>query len=86
MSSFSHFEAMKDTIITAKAKRRELIIWFCCFVVANIINWCAIIKFSTPWYEVFTQIGYVIVTSLVLYFLILVLRVAWWVINRLIKM
>jgi hypothetical protein len=67
---------MKDTIITAQAKKRELWILLACFVVANITNWVAIIRFSAPWYEVFTQIGYVVVTSLVIYALIAILRIA----------
>jgi hypothetical protein len=67
---------MKDTIITARAKKRELWILLACIVVANITNWVAIIRFSAPWYEVFTQIGYVVVTSLVIYALIAVLRIA----------
>lgn len=67
---------MKDTVITARAKKRELWILLACFVVANITNWVAIIRFSAPWYEVFTQIGYVVVTSLVIYALIAVLRIA----------
>lgn len=67
---------MKDTVITARAKKRELWILLACFVVANITNWVAIIRFSAPWYEVFTQIGYIVVTSLVIYALIAVLRIA----------
>ena len=67
---------MKDTVITAQAKKRELWILLACFVVANITNWVAIIRFSAPWYEVFTQIGYIVVTSLVIYALIAVLRIA----------
>ena len=67
---------MKDSIITARAKKRELWILLACFVVANITNWVAIIRFSAPWYEVFTQIGYVVVTTLVIYALIAVLRIA----------
>ena len=67
---------MKDTVITARAKKRELWILLACFVVANITNWVAIIRFSAPWYEVFTHIGYVVVTSLVIYALIAVLRIA----------
>lgn len=70
---------MKDTIITAQMKRRELWLLAACFVVANIINWVAIIKFSSPWYEVFTQIGYVLVTTAVIYALIALLRIAYWV-------
>ena len=67
---------MKDTVITARAKKRELWILLACFVVANITNWVAIIRFSAPWYEAFTQIGYVVVTTLVIYALIAVLRIA----------
>ena len=67
---------MKDTVITARTKKRELWILLACFVVANITNWVAIIRFSAPWYEVFTQIGYVVVTTLVIYALIAVLRIA----------
>ncbi len=67
---------MKDTIITAQAKKRELWILLACFVVANITNWVAIIRFSAPWYEVFTQIGYIVVTTLVIYALIAILRIA----------
>ena len=67
---------MKDTVITAQAKKRELWILLACFVVANITNWVAIIRFSAPWYEVFTQIGYVVVTTLVIYALIAVMRIA----------
>lgn len=76
---------MKDSIITAEVKRRELIIWLICFAIANVVNWCAIIKFSTPWYEIFTQIGYVIVTSLIIYGLLLALRVAWWILSKLMQ-
>lgn len=68
---------MKDTIITAQVKRRELWILLVCFLVANIFNVVAIIRFSTPWYEVFTQIGYVCVTTIALYFLLALVRVVW---------
>ncbi len=68
---------MKDTVITAATKRRELYVWLACLVVANIINVVAIIKFQSPWYELFTQVGYMLVTSFVLYALVLVVRLAW---------
>ena len=68
---------MKDTVISAAVKRREFKIWLACFVVANVVNWAAIIKFGTPWYEVFTQIGYVAVTTVILYLLLAMLRIAW---------
>ena len=74
---------MKDTLITAAMKRRELLILLVCFVVANLVNWFAIIKFDRPWWEVFTQVGYMTVTTLVLYGLVLVLRGAWHLFVRL---
>ena len=76
---------MKDTIISAATKRRELYILLACFVVANRVNWAVIIKFSTPWYEIFTQLGYVIVTTCLLYGLLLIVRIAWWVFTNLLK-
>ena len=76
---------MKDTVISARTKRRELTIWLACFAAANIINGAAIIRFATPWYEVFTQLGYVTVTSLLLYGLAMLLRIAWYVLRRLSK-
>lgn len=74
---------MKDSVITAEVKRRELWILLGCFVVANVVNWAAIIKFATPWYEIFSQIGYVVVTTFILYALVAVLRIAWGVMSYL---
>ena len=76
---------MKDTIISAAVKRRELKIWLACFIIANITNWATIIKFQTPWYEIFTQLGYVVVLSLVIYGLVSLTRIAWYVVRRLLK-
>ena len=76
---------MKDTVITAQAKKRELWILLACFVVANIANWVAIIRFSAPWYEVFTQIGYVLFTTVVIYALTALVRVAWRILKHLSK-
>lgn len=74
---------MKDTVISAAVKRRELKIWLVCFIVANIVNWVAIIKYQTPWYEIFTQIGYVVVSSLLIYGLLLLVRIAYKILRRL---
>lgn len=74
---------MKDTVITADVKRRELWLLLGCFVVANVVNWVAIIKFATPWYEVFSQIGYVVVTTCILYILLWVLRLGWYLLKYL---
>ena len=74
---------MKDTVITAAVKRRELWIWLTCFIVANVVNITTIICYSTPWYEVFTQLGYVVALSVPLYVLTIVVRVVWFVVRRL---
>ena len=74
---------MKDTIISAAVKRRELKILLVCFILANIVNWVAIIKFGTPWYEVFTQLGYMTVTTLIIYGLLLLVRIAYHILRRL---
>lgn len=73
---------MKDILVSKAVQKRELFIWLACFVVANIVNVVSIIKFQTPWYEVFTQVGYVVVTSLLLYGLVLVLRIAWYLFTQ----
>lgn len=74
---------MKDTIISAAVKRRELKILLVCFILANVVNWVAIIKFGTPWYEVFTQVGYMTVTTLIIYGLLLLVRIAYHILRRL---
>jgi len=45
------------------------------FIIANLMNVGAIIGYETPWKELLTSIPILILLSLVLYFLILVLRV-----------
>ena len=74
---------MEDTVIKAAVKRRELWIWLTCFIVANVVNITTIICYSTPWYEVFTQLGYVVALSVLLYVLTIVVRVVWFVVRRL---
>lgn len=74
---------MKDTVIKAAVKRRELWIWLTCFIVANVVNITTIICYSTPWYEAFTQLGYVVALSVLLYVLTIVVRVVWFVVRRL---
>lgn len=74
---------MRDTIISAAVKRRELKVLLGCFVVANIANIFAIVKYATPWYEILTQMGYVVIITALIYALLSILRVAWWFIKGL---
>jgi hypothetical protein len=54
--------------------RREFIIWLIAFLFSNLLNIYGIIHYKTRWIELFTQLGYVIVLSLLLYFLVALIR------------
>lgn len=65
---------MKDIVITSKKLVRELWVLVGCFVAANVVNVCAIIGYDRPWSELYSQIGFVVTTSLLIYLLLWVLR------------
>lgn len=67
---------MKDIVIRAASVKRELIVLGFCFVLAECANLGAIIKYDRPWFELFTQVGFVLVLTLLLYFALLLLRLA----------
>ncbi|MDP2038785.1 MAG: hypothetical protein Q8L04_15495 [Ignavibacteria bacterium] len=65
---------MKDIIIKNTTLKREIIIWvaaFCCAVALNIY---AITKYDASWSELLTQLPVIIFLSVLIYFLILVVR------------
>lgn len=76
---------MKDTVITAARKRRELLILLGCFVFAFLMNVYAILRFKQPIAELFTQIHVVLLITLFLYGAMLVLRGIWWLLAKLYK-
>lgn len=51
---------MKDTVIGAAAKRRELLAAGCCFAAACLVNVYAIVRYRTAWSELGSQLGYVV--------------------------
>jgi len=53
---------MKDTIVTARRKKIELITLLVCFVVSNLLHLYAIIAYHAP-----TSIFYIIIFTFVLY-------------------
>ena len=65
---------MKDIIITVQRQKKELRILLICFTCSFLLNIAAIIIYKTPWVEVITQIGYVIVIAIGLYVLIAIIR------------
>ena len=73
---------MKDTLITAKRKKTELLTALACLGIAFLINVVCIIWFHTPFYEVFTQIGYVFVIALGLYLIWTAIRLIVWLFRR----
>jgi len=51
---------MKDTIVTARRKKIELITLLVCFVVSNLLHLYAIIAYHAPFTEMITSIFYII--------------------------
>lgn len=58
---------MKDTVITAQTKKRELRIFLGCLVLAFLINAYSILSYDTSWSEMYTMIGMVVAISVFLY-------------------
>ncbi len=73
----------KDTVITARHKRRELTIMLICLGVAVVFNVIGIIKFSTPAKELVTQLHIVFLLALFFYAVTGLLRLIWWLISSL---
>ena len=54
---------MKDLVISARRIRREIRFAAAAFIVAFLTNLYAVVRFDRPWYELFTQMGYVVVIT-----------------------
>jgi len=65
---------MKDIIITSKQIKKELYILLGSFIFAFLLNIVAVAIYKTPWVEIFTQFGYVVVITVVTYLLIGLVR------------
>ena len=64
----------KDILIPASRIKTEIWTAVACLVIAVLINAGAILHFHTPFYELFTQIGYTVLIALSLYLVWTVLR------------
>lgn len=60
--------------------KREVIIFIGCFAAAFITNIVAVICYKGAWTEIFSQIGYVIIFTAILYALSILLRLTGWLI------
>ena len=49
---------MKNTVITARRKKIELLTLLACFIIGNLANLYAIISYKTPFSEMLTSIFY----------------------------
>jgi len=65
---------MKDLVIKGTRLKAELLVLAGCLVAAELLNVYSVIKFGTPWYELITQIGFVVVTALVFYVILWIVR------------
>ena len=73
---------MKDTLITAERKRTELKTAGVCLLLAVLVNVGCIICYQTPFYEVFTQIGYTLILALGFYLIYTAIRLIIWLFRR----
>lgn len=65
---------MKDLVIPAHRVKTEFILMASCLATAVLVNIGCIIAYHTPWYEVFTQIGFTCVVAAILYVMLLIIR------------
>jgi cytochrome b len=72
---------MRDTSITVKRKKIEIITLIICLVVANLANLYAIVCYKTSFSELFTSLGYVVVATVVLYVIWTAIRLIFYAIR-----
>ena len=74
---------MKNTVITARRKKIELLTLLACFIIGNLANMYAIISYETPFSELLTSFFYVLAFSGVLYVFWTILRILFYGIRSL---
>ena len=73
---------MKDTLITAHRKLVELKTAGVCLLLSVLVNIGCILYYHTPFYEVFTQIGYTVMIALGFYIIWTAIRLIVWLFRR----
>ncbi|NDV64139.1 hypothetical protein [Bacteroides sp. 224] len=76
---------MKDTLITARRKKIELITLLICFVIANLVHLYAIVTYRASFTELITSAFYIILFTFVLYGFWSVVRILFYGVKGLIK-
>ena len=75
-------ERPKDTLITAHRKLVELKTAGVCLLLAILVNIGCILYYHTPFYEVFTQIGYTVMIALGFYVIWTAIRLILWLFRK----
>ena len=73
---------MKDTIITARRKKKELTIFAVCLAMAVLVNAACIISYKTSWTELFTQVGFTVVVAVMIYCIAAIARLLWTLVKK----
>ena len=76
---------MKDILITKKRQKTELKVWLLCLAAAFGLNIYAIATYEGQWSELFWSLGFVTVTSFVIYGLIGLIRLICYGTDRLLS-
>ncbi len=69
---------MKDTIIKAERKKKELIFLILSFIAAFLFNVYSIIRYGHSFKEILTQLHIVLILTFVFYVIFAILRLIWW--------
>jgi len=77
---------MKNSTITADRKKTELIIFLFCFILSQLLNVYAILHFHTDWKELYTMLGVTVMVSIIIYFLLGILRIVYYYLLKAIKL
>lgn len=76
---------MNDIVLKGTSIKKELLIFLIVFTAVFAVNIYSIIAYKTPWSEVISSLGFVIIFALVLYLLVFVVRLIIKTLIRLIK-
>ena len=74
---------MKNTVITVRRKKIELLTLSACFIIGNLANLYAILSYKPPFSAMLTSVCYVLVFSCVLYAFWTLLRLLFYGIRNL---
>jgi len=77
---------MKDIKITKKRQLIEIRIVTICFIMALLLNALSILIYKTALSELWSQLLWVIVLSIIIYFFTVIFRILFWLIKWLIHL